>query len=146
MCYVPLMALAPPSLPPPSQDYPARAPCLQTIFPRVHISLLLLPPLRPFFVYLPSPPVAPVVTCRPPVSDWRPVPCCPWCPVQCPVVWGFAPPPPDLCGWRYLARVWVEGRRRLCPPDGLEVFNASRHTYRNNRSIFRALDSPHYGR
>ena len=50
--------------------------------------------------------------------------------------------PPDLCGWRYLAWVWVEGHRRRCPPDGLEVFNASRHTERINSSIFRALDSP----
>ena len=26
-------------------------------------------------------------------------------------------PPPDLCGWWYLARVWVEGRRRRRPPQ-----------------------------
>ena len=32
--------------------------------------------------------------------------------------------PPHLCGWWYLARVWVEGRRRRCPPDDLEVLNA----------------------
>ena len=25
-------------------------------------------------------------------------------------------PPPDLCGWRYLARVLVEGLRRRRPP------------------------------
>ena len=31
--------------------------------------------------------------------------------------------PPDLCGWRYLSRVWVKGRRRWCPPDVLDVFN-----------------------
>ena len=67
MCYVPLMALVPPLFP--LRDSPAWAPCLQTICPRMHLSLLLLPPLRPFFVYLPSPPVArlsPVV--RP--YDW----------------------------------------------------------------------------
>ena len=45
-------------------------------------------------------------------------------------------------GGRHLARVWVEGRRRRCPLDGLEVLNASRHTDRINRSIFGALDSP----
>ena len=33
----------------------------------MHLSLLLLPPLHPFFVYLLPPPVAPVVTRRPPV-------------------------------------------------------------------------------
>ena len=27
------------------------------------------------------------------------------------------PPPPELCGWWYLARVWVEGHRRWCPPQ-----------------------------
>ena len=34
--------------------------------PRVHLSLLLLPPLRPFFCLVVVPPVAPVVTRRPP--------------------------------------------------------------------------------
>ena len=29
-----------------------QAPCIQPIFPRVHLSLLLLPPRRPFVVYL----------------------------------------------------------------------------------------------
>ena len=32
--------------------------------------------------------------------------------------------PPDLCSWRYLARVWVEGVGDDAPPDVLEVFNA----------------------
>ena len=38
-----------------------------------------------------------------------------WCPVQRPVC-RFAPTSPDLCGWWYLAWVWVEGRRRQRPP------------------------------
>ena len=69
MCYVPLMALVPPlsSLPSPPWYPPARSPCLQKIFQLVHVSPLLLPPLRPFSVYLPPPTVAPVVTRRPPV-------------------------------------------------------------------------------
>ena len=62
MFYVPVMALVPPLYPP--RDSPAQAPCLQTNFPRVHLSLLLLPSLRPFFVYLLPPPVVPVVTRR----------------------------------------------------------------------------------
>ena len=47
--------------------------------------------------------------CHPPSActpDWRPVPCCPWCPGQCLDVWGFAPPTCAAggtwlgCGWR----------------------------------------------
>ena len=47
--------------------------------------------------------------CHPPsarTTDWRPVPCCPWCPGQCTDVWGFPPPPCTAggtwlgCGWR----------------------------------------------
>ena len=95
-----------PLSPPPPQYFPAWAPCLQPLFPCVHISLLLLRPLCLFFVYLSSPPVAPVVTRRPPVTDWRPVPWCPWCSFQCPDVWGFFPPTCAAggtwvrCGWR----------------------------------------------
>ena len=63
MYYGPVMAVVPPLSPP--RDSPARAPCLQTSFPRVHLSPLLVPPLRPFFVYFSSPPVALVVTRRP---------------------------------------------------------------------------------
>ena len=48
--------------------------------------------------------------------------------VPCPVSRCLGVCPPDLCGWRYLARVWVEGRRRRSPPGGLEVLNVSRHT------------------
>ena len=39
--------------------------------------------------------------------------------VSCPVSQCLGVCPPDLCGWRYLSRVWVEGHRRRCPPDGL---------------------------
>ena len=73
--------------------------------------------------------------------DWRHVPCCPWCPGQCPGVWGFAPPTCAAggtglgCGWR--------GVGDDAPPDGLEVLNTSRHTDQtNDRSIFGALDTP----
>ena len=47
--------------------------------------------------------------CHPPsprTTDWRPVLCCPWCPVQCLDVWGFSPPTCVAggtwlgCGWR----------------------------------------------
>ena len=47
--------------------------------------------------------------CQPPsarTTDWRLVPCCLWCPDQCPNVWGFAPPTCAAggtwigCGWR----------------------------------------------
>ena len=55
MCYVPLNGSGLPLPPPPPQDTPARAPCVQKIFLRVHLSLLLLLPLRPFLVYLPPP-------------------------------------------------------------------------------------------
>ena len=138
MCYVPLMALVP-SLSP-LQDSPARAPCLHTICSRVHLSLLLLPPLRPFFVYLSSPPVAQVVTRRPlELTGGR----CHAAPgVLSSVPMFEVLPPPNLCGWWYLARVWVEGRRRRCPSDDLDIFNASYHTSQINRSIFGALDSP----
>ena len=37
-------------------------------------------------------------------------------PVFFPVSRCFGLPPPDLCGWRYLARVLVEGLRRRRPP------------------------------
>ena len=62
----PLMVLVTP-LYLPSEITLHRAPSLQPIFPHMHISTLLLPPLRPFAVYFPSPPVAPVVNRRPPV-------------------------------------------------------------------------------
>ena len=68
MCYVfPSTDGSGPPLSPASEIPPHRVPCLQPICPRVYISHLLLPPLRPFVVYLPSPPVAPVVTPRPTV-------------------------------------------------------------------------------
>ena len=44
--------------------------------------------------------------------------------VSCPVSRCLGVCPTNLCGWRYLDRVWVEGRRRRCPPDDIEVFNA----------------------
>ena len=47
----------------PLRDSP-RAPCLQPIFPRVYLSLLLFPPLRPF-VFIRCPPVW--------LNRWRPV-------------------------------------------------------------------------
>ena len=34
-------------------------------------------------------------------------------------------PPPDLCGWWYLARVWVEGQRRRRPP-GMVLSSSTR--------------------
>ena len=56
MCYVSPSTdgSGPPAFPPPifpPSSLPSRA-----VFPRVHISLLLFPHLRPFVVYLPSPP------------------------------------------------------------------------------------------
>ena len=52
-----------PPLSPPSKIPPHRALCLQTIFPRMHLSLLLLPPLCPFVVYFCPPSSA---GCHPP--------------------------------------------------------------------------------
>ena len=60
----PFMAVVPPLSPP--RDFPVRAPCLQPLCPRVHLSLLLLSPLCPLFRLVVFPPVAPVVTHRPP--------------------------------------------------------------------------------
>ena len=91
MCYGALMDVVPPLSPP--RDSPVRAPCLQPLFPRMHLSLLLLPPLRPFVVYFRPPSSA---GCHPPsarTTDWRPVPCCPRCPVQRPNVEGLPPRP-----------------------------------------------------
>ena len=50
------------------------------------------------------------------------MPCCPWCPFQCPDVWGFVPPTCAAggtwiwCGWR--------GVGDGAPPNVLELFNA----------------------
>ena len=109
----PIDGCGPPSLPP--RDFPVRAPCLQTLCPRVHLSLPFLPPLRPLFRLVVFPPSS--AGCHPPSArtDWRPVPCCSCCPFQCPDGCGRAPP--DLCGWRYLARVLVGGIRRRRPPQ-----------------------------
>ena len=83
--YLPLISLVPSSLP--SKIPSQQAPCLQTFFLRVHLSLLLLPPLRPFFFNFPSPPRS--AGCHLPsahMSDWQPVSCCPCFYFQCPDV------------------------------------------------------------
>ena len=82
--------------------------------------------------------------CHPPsthITDWRPVPCCPWCPVQCPNFWGFDPPTCAAgstwlgCGWR--------GVGDGAPPIFLRFSMRFRHTNRTNRrSISGAIDSP----
>ena len=55
-----------------------------------------------------------------------------WLPTKCPfpgvlssVPYSGLYPPPDLCGWCYLAWVWVEGRRRWFPRNGMESLDAS---------------------
>ena len=110
MCYVPPSTDG--SVPPPSppSEIPPELLSLQISLP-VHVSLP--PPLSSslsvcsFAVLLLG---APVVTRRPPV----------WLTGgRCHVVSEsrcLMASLPNLCGWWYLARVWVEGRRRRHPP------------------------------
>ena len=49
-------------------------------------------------------------------------------PVSCPASQCLRVCPPDLCGWCYLARVWVEGNRRLSPPIILRSSMRFHHT------------------
>ena len=82
-----------------------------------------------FFLYAPSPPVS-AYSADPP-SVWslhRPsvgkLPTFRIWSTKCPLLFsrpsvpyaGLHPPPPDLCGWWYLAWVWVGGQRRRRPP------------------------------
>ena len=143
MCYIPLGFGHPYFLSPlyPNQDSPARVPCLQKNCPRVHLSLIILPPLHLFFVYLSSHPVAPVVTRRLPVrlTGGR----CHAAPGGLSSVSMFGCLTPTTCGdgGTSLGCGW-RGVGERFPPNDLEVFNAFRHTDRNHRSIFGALDSP----
>ena len=139
MCYVPRMDLFPLSLSPP-RDSPARAPCLQKIFPRVHLSLLLLPPLRPFFRLFAAPPVAPVVTRRPPVrlTGGR----CHAAPgfLASVPMFGGLPPPTCAAGGTWLGFGWRDVGDDA-PPMFLRSSMRCRHTDRTNgRSIFGALE------
>ena len=112
-----------PFLSPPSEIPLHRAPCIQPIFPRVHLSLLLLPPIRPFVFYLPPPPPgAPIVTRRPPVRlTGGQCHAAPGCLSSVPMCDGLPPRPVRLV---VLGSGVGEGRRRQCPPDDLEVLNA----------------------
>ena len=91
MCYVSLMALVPPpDIPPPELHVSKNLPAHASLSPPLASS----PSVFRLFTVPPS-----SAGCHPPsvrMTDWRPVPCCPWFPFQCPDVWGFAPP--DLCG------------------------------------------------
>ena len=92
-------------------------------FPPGYLARLLspffqLPPLRPFLCSRPttsssvwSPVVLPSEVFSPP-ADGQPMSSSGGLSGVC----RFAPPPPDLCGWCYLAWVWVEGQRRRHPP------------------------------
>ena len=141
MCYVPLMDLVPPLSPP-----PPRFPLLSSVSPNnLPARASLSPPLASspsvfrLFAVLPSSAV-----CHPPsarTTDWRPVPCCPWCPVQCPNFWGFDPPTCAArstwlgCGWR--------GVGDGAPPMILRSSIRFRHISRTNRRIiFSTLESP----
>ena len=112
----PLMAVVPPlSL---SPRFPRPSSMSSATLP---VRAYLSPPLASFpsvVLFSCLPPSS--AGCHPPSArtDWRPVPCCSCCPFQCPDGCGRAPP--DLCGWRYLARVLVEGLRRRRPRNGLE--------------------------
>ena len=69
----------------------------------------LLPSLRPFFGYLSPSPVAPVVTRRTSQLTGGRWHATSGVLASVPMFGGL---PPHLCVWRYLARVWVEGRSR----------------------------------
>ena len=96
----------------------------RVLCPPGHLSRLL----SPFFLFASSPSIsvhsaAPLQQRldlhRPSVgslqpSGWRTTKFLSWFPVQRPIC-KFSPPP-DLCGWWYLAWVWAEGWRRRSPP------------------------------
>ena len=118
--------LSPPSKIPPSS--------LSSVNFPVHLSLLLLPPLRPLVVYLPSSPLAPVVTRRPPVrlTGGR-CHATPGCLLITPTLDGLPPQPVRLV---LLGLGVGGGRRRRPPPDDLgssKCFTVP---------VFDALDSP----
>ena len=108
------MILVPPY--PPSKIHPGFLP-YSAIFPNP-LSLPLLLPLCPFFFSRPSTSSS---------AGGHPSSVC-WESAfrrtsgQCPApgtmysVPTYDSSPPGLCGWYYLVRVWVEGRRRQHPP------------------------------
>ena len=112
-----------PSLPP-SEIHPGSL--LQTnILPVSSLFSSYMPPLRPFLCIQSTllQCMIPLIV-RPPSSVCRratnPLASADQCPLL--VSWpsvpyaGLHPPPPDLCGWWYLAWVWVGGQRRRRPP------------------------------
>ena len=104
----------------------------------MHLSLLFLPPLRPFFVYCSVHPSS--AGCHPqsartwlaagsmlPLVSFPVSPCLGVC-------------PPDLCGWRYLAWVWVGGVGDGAPPMFLLSSMRCRHTGRVSSALLKPLD------
>ena len=120
-CFSSVMFLVPPFPPPPRCT---RVPCPPGHFARLLSPFFLLPLLCPFLCGRPSTSSsgwASVVrlsedsfTTLRLAADKNALLL-----VSCPAALrGFATPlPPDLCGWWYLAWVWVEGRRRRRPPQ-----------------------------
>ena len=142
-------------LSPPHDIPPAQTPCLQTIFPRVHLSLpssCLLSVRFSFICRLPS-----SAGCHPPSArkpDWWPVPCCPWCPGQCPDVWGFAPPTCVAggtwlgCGWRGVvdnaSPIFLRSSMRLSVPTRpMGEVSSALLTPLNNIGACLCLPPPH---
>ena len=104
----------PPLLPPPRFT---RFPC-PVQFARILFIFPLLPLLHQFLCIRPSTSSSvwsdvtrPAEVSKPP-ADFRPMPS--------PGFLSSVPyeslPPPDLCCWRYLVRVWIGGRSRRLPP------------------------------
>ena len=120
MCYVPVHLWLWSPLYPPSNIPPPELHVYKT-FSRACISLLLFPPLCPFVVYLPSPPVAPVVTRRPPVrlTGGR-YHAAPGVLSSVPMFEGLTPQPVRMV---VLGSGVVGGAYETCPPDDLEVLN-----------------------
>ena len=93
---------------------------------RILCLFFILPPLRPCLIIGRPPPSASGHSS----SVWWKSPYLRLTADQCPSP-GFLSsvpyeglPPPDLCSWWYVARVWVEGRRRRRPRDGIEFLDA----------------------
>ena len=107
MCYVPVHWCLWPTPLSPLQYSPALSSMSTTTFPGC---ASLSPPLASALSICRLFDVPPSSAgCHPPSSrmtDWRPVPCWPWCPVQRPDVWEYAPPTCSAggtwlgCGWR----------------------------------------------